>query len=394
MLLSFILALFSKVTAATLPLVILALDFTLGKENVKKPIFLYFLLFLLSGIFIWIGVNASGSFGHITELSENYSLADRAFLILDALGLYIVKAIVPFNQSVIYLYPWKASGWLPPDYYFNGICTMLFLVVTMIIGWRYRKNIRGQAWLLGLIFFLLTISIVLPLKWSRTILIAERYTYIPYIGLFGGLLMIGYQYYSKASPWLRKIMTGILSLVLIYYCYTTYERNEVWKTPLTLFKDVVVKNRSDADVSMGYYNCGNEYLRLGKPEDAISDYSSAISFNPIYAEAYYNRGLTYYLIHSFPEAITDFSTSIKINAGNPDAFINRGIAYRSVGENNLALADFNHVVSSQQSGLAYYNRGALYYFNLGDSLQACSDWKKALEHGYAPAYDLLSRFCK
>jgi protein O-mannosyl-transferase len=393
--LSFILALFCKVTAATLPLVILLLDLFRNRDLIRKSIALYAFLLLLSGIFIWIGVNASGSFGHITELQENYSLIERAFLILQALGLYLTKAVVPFSQSAIYLYPWKVGGALPAYYYTTGIICVIFLIAALLLGWKFRSKINGQAVFMGLLFFLITISIVLPLKWSRTILIAERYTYIPYIGLFGGLIMICYTYYSSISAqWLRRSVLLFLSLFIVYYSYASYKRNEIWESPVSLFTDVIRKNRSNAEVSAGYYNRGNEYLRLGKLNDAVGDYSFAIDLYPRYAEAFYNRGLTYYFMGNNAAAIDNLTTSIQIDGSNPDVFLNRAIAYRSIGKYDLALADFNYVISGHPGGLAYYNRGVLYYFNLGNSVQACSDWNKAVEYGYYPADELLSKFCK
>lgn len=389
----FILSLFSKVTAVTLPLVFLLYDIVTSRPFNRKSIAFYLPLVLLSAVFIRVGILASGSFGHISELNESYSLPDRAFLILNALWLYIYKALLPINQSVIYLYPWKVGGHLPMMYYVAGSIGLVILMAGVWLGWKNRDKVNGKALLLGLLFFLITISIVLPLKWSRTILIAERYTYIPYIGLFGAMLMIGHQYFNTASKWLRNSLIGVLAVVLVLYSVAAYQRNAIWQSPLTLFKDVVTKNRSNAEVSMGYYNCGNEFLRLGKLDDAVSVYTAAINVHPGYSEALYNRGLTYFYMGNNPGAIDDFSSAISLNDSNPEAYMNRGIAYRSTSQYALALADFDLSIQKQPTGLAYFNRGALYYFNLGDSLQACEDWKKAYGLGYAQAGEVLAKFC-
>jgi tetratricopeptide (TPR) repeat protein len=76
------------------------------------------------------------------------------------------------------------------------------------------------------------------------------------------------------------------------------------------------------------------------------------------------------------------------------AFVNRGIAYRSLGMDSRALDDFNEAISRVPDGLAFFNRGALYYFNFSDTLSACRDWQKAKEAGFAGADEVLLKYCK
>ncbi len=390
----FLLALFSKVTAATLPLVMLLLAWYNGQKFNWKTVLFYLPFFVVAGIFVWVGTQASGSFGHITELKSQYSFIDRVFLILNALWLYMVKAFVPYSQSVIYLYPWKTGGMLPLSYYITGGIILVVISALFVAGWKNRKQESGKILLFGLLFFLLTISIVLPLKWSRTILIAERYTYLPYIGLFTAVFVMGISLYRKTGLAVRRILAVLLVALITVYGWLALERNKVWENPKTLFGDVITGNRTTAEIAMGYYNRGNEYLRLGEMEWAEEDYSAALQRQPSYVEALYNRGLVYMLTNRFEQAVEDLSSSIRLDDRNPDAFVNRGIAYRSIGKFDLALNDFNTVISRSESAIAYYNRGTLYYFNYQDTVQGCSDWQTASRLGFGAADELLRQFCK
>lgn len=389
----FALALFSKVNAATLPLVIVLLDWYKNRKFDIRQIASYLPLFLLSLVFIHIGVQASGAFGHITELGQEYSLADRFFLILQAFWLYFVKAFIPFNQSVIYLFPWLEAGHLPVSYYVSGTVILALMILLIVLGVKEIRKSKSKTILFGLFFFLLTISIVLPLKWSRTILIAERYTYLPYIGITVGVLLLLQSVYRKSGKNARNSLIAIAILYCGFFVVKSFARNMVWENPITLFSDVVAKNRSGAEVSMGYFNRGNEYLRLEKMDNAISDYSNALKIHPEYSEAFYNRGLVFYFKGNLPEAISDFSSTIQFQEKHFDAFVNRGVAYRAIGEYNLALADFDHVVSLHPAGNAYFNRGVLFYFNLGNPEQACRDWENALRMGVGQAAGLLENYC-
>ncbi|MBK7212603.1 MAG: tetratricopeptide repeat protein [Bacteroidales bacterium] len=394
LLLSFLLALSSKVTSATLPFIILLADLLYFKSSLKKSLIVFIPMLLLSLAFVWIGVSASGSFGHIAELSNNYSLPDRLILILNALWIYLYKAILPLQQSVIYLYPWTQGGKLPLSYYLEGGACIVLLATLFFIAWKKRNEVIGKFMLAGLIFFLISVAIVLPLKWSRTILIAERYTYLPYLGLFLAILMVGKQWFIQSGKLVRSGLLSVLVGMILFFAVASFQRNKVWENPNILFTDVIAKDRSNAEVSMGHYNRGNEYLRLGNHDAALSDYTEAIKLNPEYVEAYFNRGLTRLLDGEYQSAIDDLSTSIKIDDRNPDAFLNRGIAYRSIGENEKALQDFNASISRLPSALAYFNRGALYYFNLGQPEKACSDWLQWRNMGYSGADEVLNQFCQ
>jgi protein O-mannosyl-transferase len=393
-LLSFIAALFSKVTAATFPFIVILVDWFSGRKFNKKSIFYYLPLFILSAVFIRVGIHSSSSFGHITDIGIKYTLPERILLIFQAVGLYLYKAFVPSGQSVIYLYPWKTDNALPVTFIITSIIAFLVVAGLLITGWILRKKESGKAILLGILFFLLTVSIVLPLKWSRTILIAERYTYLPYLGLFTGFFLLCYQLLKDSRKSLQSAAVVFFAAIVLFFSFLSWNRVKVWENPLTLFTDVIRKNRSGAEVSMGYYNRGNEYLRMNATDRALGDYSEAIHIFPHYAEAYYNRALIHYGSGRYDEAIRDFSNAINYRKDYQPAYINRGTTYRVTGNYDMALSDYNKAISIRSNDLAYFNRGVLYYFNLNNYQQACADWQESLRLGYDKAGEMLDKFCR
>jgi protein O-mannosyl-transferase len=394
MLLSFILALFCKVTAATFPLLLILFDWYKAGKIEKKNALLYIPLFLLSLCFIFTGVTSSAAFGHITDMGQQYSFFQRIWIILHALWLYLSKAIFPVSQSVIYLFPWKSGNSLPSACIISGIITLVILGSLLIFGWKHRKKESGRAILFGLLFFLITISIVLPLKWSRTVLVAERYTYIPYIGFFAGMLLLAFHGMQNLGKWFTFAVAVVISAMVVWFSLLTWERNKVWKDPVALFSDVIEKNRSGAETSMGYYNRGNEYLRQKQRDKALADFSEAVRVYPGYTEAWYNRGLVLYNLTRYPEAIHDFSEAIRLRSDYLSAYLNRGTVYRAAGDYELALADFTRAISISPYGPAYFSRGVLLHFNFGETGLACADWAEALRLGYEPSRELLDRFCR
>lgn len=354
---AFILSLFSKSMAITLPLILLLLDYFLSERILKKDLLTKLPAFGLSVLFGIIAVDASSSFGHITNLQVDYNLSDRFFMISYALAFYLGRALIPVNLSAVYAYPAKTeTGLLPAEYYLSFIL-LIVIVFVLLRRRRFRKDN-----LFGLLFFLITISAALPLFWSRMLMLADRYTYIPYIGLF--FIMGSYlkTILSKENRAVRRIRPAILAVaggLLIWYAATTAVRIGVWEDAATLTTDIIEKDRSDIDVSIGYFFRGNIRDRAGDPEGALRDYDRAIQLNPDYTLAYNNRG------------------------------INKGI----LGEFEPALADFNKAIGLEPDYRdAYYNRGNVKYY-LGWKQEACLDWQKAAALGSEQAEKIHRKYC-
>ncbi len=392
LLLCFILALFSKVTAVTLPGILLLVHWYQGRKFKTNTLFQFLPLFILSGVFMWIGIQASTAFGHISEMGQSYTFIQRVVLFFHALWLYIYKFFIPVNQSVIYLFPFLENGKLPVNYFVTAALALAASGLLVWIGFKLLKLQSGKDALYGFLFFLITISVAMPLKWSRTIIIAERYTYLPYIGLSMAMLLLLFRATAKNKK-MRLILTSLLLFIAFLFSVQSFRRNKVWENPITLFTDVVDKNIGKAETSMAFYNRGNEYLRLKNASLAISDYSSAIKLYPSYHQAYYNRGLVYYLTGDNATAIEDFTRTIAIKNNFVDAYINRGAAYRNTGFFELALTDLDKAIMLRPSELAYLSRGILYYSNFNQPDKACSDWTLAANMGSVQAKGLLKQYC-
>jgi len=389
----FLLALFSKVTAATLPGLLLLIHRYLGRKFNTIQFLPYLPLFLLSGVFIYIGIQASSAFGHITDMGQVYTITERLILFFHTLGVYLYKFLAPVNQSVLYLFPIKENGILPVSYFVTAFLTIAATASLIWVNLKMRNIEASKAILFGIAFFLITISIVMPLKWSRTIILAERYTYLPYIGLSMALLMILFHIFKGKSRLIQNFFVSLLVLFVIGFVTLTFLRNKVWENPDTLFTEVIENSPGKAESSMAYYNRGNEFFRLKNAEKAISDYSAAIKIYPAYHEAFYNRGLVFYLSGENNSAIDDFTSTIAIKDDFTDAYINRGAAYRNIGMYDLALSDLDRAISLHPSELAYLSRGVLYFSNLNNPVRACNDWSEAAKLGSGQAKQLLDQYC-
>ncbi len=352
-----LLALFSKSMAATFPLILFLMDYLKGREFKLRLIIEKLPFLALSVIFGIVAIKAAASFGHLTVLEQDFSLVQRFFLIVYGIAFYLIKLLLPTNLSAIYAFPELTNGGLP-NYVYSAVVLPVIMAAAI---WFSGKN-RREFIFAGL-FFLLSISMVLPLFWSRIFITADRYTYIPYIGLF----MIVARYFNMLTEsWKtinksnRRMLIAASVFIVALLSIATFNRIQTWETTPTLLTDVIEKKRSDADMAHGYFYLANYYDGADNAEEAIKYYDLSLSRNSRYLLALNNRGI------------------LKGKAGNPIA----------------AIRDFEDAISIKPDyAEAFYNRGVALY-QTGDQNRACEDWKKSLKLGFKPAGDALTQYCR
>lgn len=327
----FLFSLLSKSMAVTLPVVLILLDYYLDRKFDRGTIIEKVPLFALSVIF---GIVALQSQTQAISLAPAYSLSDRMFIAGHALLTYCIKLIVPINLSAMYEYPAKAGGFLPWIYYASPFMALALFAILVKAG-KNKKDV-----IFGISFFLITISLVIQVIPFGRALIADRYTYIPYIGLF---YIIGLFYCRiadgenelsrKIKPYLKNTSIAIILLLALL----SWNRNKVWRTGLTLFEDVIEKN---PNIGYAYFARAEAKDDLKDYQGAIRDFSESIRFDSTFMDAWLNRGVMKHYVKDNPGAIADFTKAIGLKPGNPAVYMNRGICKLELNLKQEACRDF------------------------------------------------------
>jgi tetratricopeptide (TPR) repeat protein len=353
----FLLALFSKSMAATLPMVLFVMDAWHRRRFDKAVILEKVPFFALSIVFGLISIRAAASFGHIEVLEAGYTIFDRLFLLSYGGAFYLVKLFFPLNLSAIYAYPDKTGGWLPFQYYLS------FVFLLLIAYGIYRLRTYRRETFLGFAFFILAISMVLPLFWSRLFIVAERYVYLPYIGLFvvaGVWLNALLEGDIKVPSATRNWILGISASWILIFGISAFVRTQVWQSTRILMEDVIDKKRSPADQAFGWFFLGNASDREGNIQQAIRDYSRALDHNPKHIQALNNRGIMKGNTGDFNGGLMDFTAAIRFKPDYAES---------------------------------YYNRGIVRY-QTGQAAEACKDWQQAAKLGFSQAEAVMQEYCK
>jgi len=349
-LLFFIFSCMSKGMAVSLSLVVVLIDF-LREREINRTAILDKIPFLVVSLFFGsIAFYATHDQQQI-EMYDAYTLLERLQFASYGLLFYLYKFLLPLNLSSFHPYPLYTSGALPVLYWlFPLVC--LLIAGLVIYSLKHTRKI-----FFGFGFFLVAVVMVLQLFPVYNGIVAERYTYVSYIGLFflageGYYLLLGLE---KGKYKQVLMVSGIT--VLLALSYLSHQRTKVWQNSLTLWSDVI---RKYPDSPAGYMNRGQYYSEHNELTDALRDYSRAITVSPN-ALAYSNRGNIYARMKEFDKAIEDYTNAIKIKSEDVKTYLNMGLVYYYKKDYHAAIKNYNMAIKlNPDNGIGYINRSLAY----------------------------------
>lgn len=374
----FVLALLSKPMAVTLPVVLLILDGypfqriqslkTLRPALVEKIPF--FAFSLISSVLTVLAQKSGASL----VASEIIPLSTRIFVAAQALIAYLGKMIWPLNLMPFYQY-YRKGEFFGTLEYLAPIIAVIGLFAASVMAARKQK-LWAAAW--G--YYVVTLIPVLGIVQVGSQLMADRYTYLPslglfmILGLFAAVVIDKVEAKKKKQPMTRIITATVAVVALVSLSYLTLTQIAIWKDTVSLWSRVIEKEPSTV---AAYKERAEAYKKEGELDRALQDYDTAIALYPIDYDAHYNRGLIYNATGAFDKAAEDFSRYIFLYPNDAGAYHNRGFAYFSMGQYKNALEDFSMAIRLEPNNVhAYYNRGNL-YAKTGQQVNARADFTKA-----------------
>ena len=402
----FILSLLSKSMAMTFPFVLLLCDYILNRKLDKERLKEKSLFFIISGlfaIFTFYGLTMTKSYIQAPQMPFYSYIFSAGY----GLIFYLYKFIIPVGLSCFYPYPENIAA-MPILRLLIPFLIIAVLTLLVIFSKKYTKKI-----IFGSLFFLVTILPVLQLLPSSKSIAADRYTYIPLIGL----CYISAVWFSKIF---KKSLLVILAAIIVSLSYLTFQRCAVWKDSITLWNDTLKKypdlslaysNRAYAyinmkdydralsdydkainlspDAAIAYTNRAGAYTYKKDYDRAISDYNKALAINPDFALAYNRRGRAYADKGDYDRAISDYNEALMINPDYVEAYVQRGNVYVIKKEYDCAVSDYNKAISLSPDAAAAYTNRASAYIHKKDYDRAISDYNKAisLDPDYVLAYN-------
>jgi tetratricopeptide (TPR) repeat protein len=394
MLLSFALGLMAKPMLVTLPFVLLLLDYwPLGRFQNGRPakytnrgghksanIFrqwrvFYCLLWEKIPLFILTAVSSVITYivqqsGEAMRLAEISPLHLRLPNILVSYLGYICKLFYPSRLAVFYPYPGDSlPAWKP-------ILSFVILVVLsasiIYTGRRRRYLLVGWLWYLG------TLVPVIGLVQVGAQVMADRYTYLPSIGIF---ILVGWGAAEFAAKWrycsvglgiaATVVLTGLLSCTRMQVRY--------WENDITLFGRTLAVTENNY---ITHKNYGHALVRKGQLDDAVTHFKKAIEcFNKVVGtrancpDAYNTLGLAYAQQGEYELAIRTYKEALLDKPDHTETIYNLGMALKQQGKINQAIEAWENVLEIEPD---YLNARISLAYTLGKLGKV----KLAVEHYY------------
>ncbi len=216
------------------------------------------------------------------------------------------------------------------------VCFMIMVAVsTLIVVSRRHYLTVGWLWYLG------TLVPVIGLVQVGSQAMADRYTYLPSIGIF---IMVAWGAAGLGAKWhFRKMWLGISAgLVLAVLLICTRMQVRHWQDSFTLYKHAVEVTKNNYRMHINY---GNVLYGRGELDEAITHFKEALRINPRYSKAHRSLGKALLMQGNFDEAIKCFNTALltgkdlSAEKDLPDVYGNLGRAYVHLGEDKLAIVN-------------------------------------------------------
>ncbi len=317
-LLLFALGMMSKPMVVTLPFLMLLLDYWplnryVQENGVRRFAFLvkeklpFFVLAVASCVVTMI---AQGRGGAVAPL-EFYSFGMRVANAIVAYVAYLGKMIWPMNLAVLYPHPgvrpiWQVAG-----------ASLLLLGITCFV----LAQTKRRSWLaVGWLWYLGTLVPVIGLVQVGLQAMADRYAYIPLIGIY---IVLAWEFHEALHRWGCGVRGLALAGMAVTAVLMLIAWNQVryWENSIALYSHTL--EVTDANWSIRN-NLGNAYAEINQNDQAMHHYQEAIRIKPDYFEAYNNMGTVMAKMKRRDDAVAYFLNALKYNPDSAFAHNNLG----------------------------------------------------------------------
>jgi protein O-mannosyl-transferase len=287
--------------------------------------------------------------------------------------LYAWKTVWPTRLAVFYPHPNETLALWEVIF-----ATLLLLAITAAaIILRKQRPYLLTGWFWYLVMLIPVIGIVQVGEQGH----ADRYTYLPHIGLFVAIVWFAIDLATvrRSKPQVA-VTTAVAVLIILALAWAAFIQTSCWRNSEALWthalavtadNDVAHNNlgylcaeRGELDKAIshfesaarirsgkrdGHYDVGSAFMQMnladalarkGRSDEAMVHYEEAIRLQPYYADAYYNRGNVLFANGRIDEAIADWEKTLQIQSNDADAHTSLGNALLQKGSLREAIAHY------------------------------------------------------
>jgi tetratricopeptide (TPR) repeat protein len=332
---TFLLALFSKEQAITLPALATVYEHFWREDRAEtstsQKLARYGLLWLVGIAYIPLRMHILGGLAPVKMLSK-LTREQLALSAITLVGEYVGKLLWPVRLCAFWVFRPSTNPFDPRV--LAGLLALLALAALFLVCWRSReRNIHLASF--GIVWFFATLAPVLNAHWVGDNVFTERYLYLPSVGAawLVGLGVSKLWARTAARPAQRRalVLAGIVLAGL--FAVRIVLRNRDWNNDILLYTRTLELS-PDADVIQN--NLGTVYWRAGDVDKAESVWRALLVRNPNYPEMLNNLGLVAGQKKQYSQACEFFQHAIKVRPTYTQPHLNLAKAYRFMGRASSA----------------------------------------------------------
>jgi len=419
-LLSFILAAMSKPMVVTVPALMMLIDYFAGEKFLSKRRLLEKIpFFCISLLLVYVTI----------ELQKGRIKAEHAahigasmMIAADNIVFYLSKLFAPVGLSILYPVP-EAAEAFSAEYFFSlGI--LIVLCAGVMISARRTKYI-----VFGFLFFIISILPVIQIVPVGMQNVADRFSYVPYIGLFL-IVAWGADLLIKKSRSARERQTIFAALVLLVLvgAFLSYLRanlwagrkNMPWSGSIALWEDArrqypsnpiilnqlahalfcealelpedevkeEVMSRAEAllleaagldkNLAGPYYNLGSLARQRGRMDEARKFYEMSVAVDPKFFDGYESLAALFEEGNDTELAIKAYEKCVELRPWSDRYYVNLGNQYQKIGNYERAIYNFNRALEKNpENSFAHFNSGRTYML-MGNLDRAIDEFERTI----------------
>jgi tetratricopeptide (TPR) repeat protein len=246
------------------------------------------------------------------------------------------------------------------------------MAAALLIGLFVAAFWTRRKWPFILVGWVWFVAVLIPVNGViQTVAqaVADRYMYLPSIGLF--ILVTWAAYAAVARGWIPKSLCGVVGGILLLACVArTRDQLAVWRNSETLCKHALAVTKGNV---IAQYNLGMYYQQHGRPEEAMACYRKTLGMQPDHADALNNIGYLLTGQKRYGEAIQYFGAALKADPNSAEARNNIGYALCQAGKTDEGIAQYRLALKTTPDHLGVLN-------NLGNVYAQKRDFKTAIPY--------------
>jgi Tfp pilus assembly protein PilF len=248
--------------------------------------------------------------------------------------LYLWQAICPRNLSIFYPYP---QAGIPIGQAVGAFVALCVLTAFVIIGAkRFPYLAVGWFWYVG------TLVPVIGIVQIGRQRMADRYMYIPLIGLSIGLTWLVCDLARRARRTPKFVLRATVATLVVALAILSHWQVDYWQNSMTLFERNIAVTSNNP---VGHHNLGEAWLDADRVDEAATEFRKAIEIDPYFVPSWNNLGTILARQGKLEESMTRFRRALEIDPNYMRAHFNLGNALAAVGKRAEAEAHYREALS-------------------------------------------------